>query len=314
MGNSSSTDKTQKGNPKKPASKKLDFLLDTIDTEVANLADVVEVPGPILDDVTSNEGGAISLNDQKAPLEGLELDMDLFDESEESPPKKKLGNSQAQTALDAMSDAEGEVEAMLAKEAETSDTGGDTPPATSQESVDQDIAKALDELLATREVDASKLLKEKPVPQKPPAEKSPPVFEEQLSEDLFDDLDKGSKAEEVDPGKDEPLASETELAKDLLEELQEGFEPEKTDPSTTESVPVDEMLAKDSHDKSAVRGDGTGDDTAETAPASGGDEELADLFTNKIEALVTRLIEERLSDIAERVVKEKINKIFSSMK
>ena len=315
MGKSSSTNKTQGGNPKKPASKKLDFLLDTIDTEVANLADVVEVPGPILDDVALNEeGGAISLNDQEAPLEGFELDMDLFEESDKPPQEKEPKKSQAQTALDAMSDAEDEVEAMLAKETKTSDKAGDIPPATKAEGVDPDIAKALDELLATREVDASKLIEESPVPKKPPADKSPPVFEDQLSEDLFDDLDKGLEMEEVDPGKDEPLAGETELAKDLLEELREGFKPEKSDPSPTESVSADEMLAKDSLDKSPVRDDGAGEDTAEAAPASGGDEELADLFSKKIEALVTRLIEEQLSDIAERVVKEKINKIFSSMK
>lgn len=314
MGKSSSTDKTQGGNPKKPAPKKLEFLLDTIDNEVANLADVVEVPGPILDDVTPEKGGAISLNDQEAPLDGLEFDMDLFEESDEPPPEKELGKSQAQTALDAMSDAEGEVEAMLAKEAETSGAGGDTPPTTNEELVDPEITKALDELLATREVDASKLLEEAPAPKKPPAGKSPPVFEDQLSEDLFDDLDKGSEAKEVDPGKVEPPVGEKELAKDLLEELKEGFDPERSDPSTTESVLVDEMVATDSLDKSAVRDDEAGEDTAETAPSSGGDDELADLFSKKIEALVTRLIEERLSDIAERVVKEKINKIFASMK
>jgi hypothetical protein len=314
MGNSSSTDKAQGGNPKKPASKKLDFLLDTIDTEVANLADVVEVPGPILDDVTPDEGGAVSLNDQKAPLDGLELDMDLFGESDEPPAEKELGKKQAQTALDAMSDAEGEVEAMLAKEVETSDGGGDTPPTTSEEPVDQDITNALDELLATREVDASKLLKKAPIPKKPPAEKPPPVFEDQLAEDFFDDLDKGFEAEEVDPGKDEPDTGEQELAKDLLEELTEDFKSEPSDTSATESPPVKEELAADILDELEVQSEGAGKDTADTAPSSGGDEQLADLFSNKIEALVTRLIEERLSDIAERVVKEKINKIFSTMK
>ena len=314
MGNSSSTEKIQGGNPKKPASKKLEFLLDTIDNEVANLVDVVEVPGPILDDVTPNKGGTISLNDQGTPMEGLELDMELLGESDEPPPEKELGKSQAQTALDAMSDAEGEAEAMLAKETETSDRGGDTPPTTSEETVDQDIAKALDELLATREVDASKLLKKAPVTKNPPAEKSPPVFEDKLSEDLFDDLDKVLETEEVDSDKEEPLADETELAEDLLEELKEGVQSERSDLSTTDSISADEMLAKDFPDKSAARGDGAGEDTAETSPSTGRDEDLADLFSNKIEALVTRLIEERLSDIAERVVKEKINKIFSRMK
>ena len=314
MGNSSLTDKSKGGNPKKPAAKKLEFLLDTIDTEVANLADVVEVPGPILDDVTPEEREAISLNDQEASLKGLELDMDLFGESDEPSPEKELGKSQAQTALDAMSDAEGEVEAMLAKDVETSDRGGDTPPTTSEEAEDQDIAKALDELLATREVDASKLLKKAPVPKKPPAEKSAPVFEDHLSEDLFDDLDKGFESKAARSDKDEPVTGEQELAKDLLEELTEDFRPEPGDTGATESAAVKETLAAELLDELEVQSEGAGEVTAETALSSGGDEDLADLFSNKVEALVTRLIEERLSDIAERVVKEKINKIFSSMK
>jgi len=313
MGKSSSTDKTQGGNPKKPASKKLDFLLDTIDTEVANLADVVEVPGPILDDVPPNKGGATSLNDQEAPLEGLELDMDLFGESDEPPPAKEPGQSQAQTALDAMSDAEGEVEAMLAKEVETSDRGGNTPPTTSEEAEDQDIAKALDELLATREVDASKLLKKAPPPRKQPADK-PPAVEDQFSDDLFDDLDKRFEPEETDFLKDEPVASETDLAKDLLQDLTDDFEPETIDTVASGSPTVDEEFAEDFLEQAAARGDGAAGDAGKEVPASSGDEKLAGLFSKKIEELVTRLVEERLSDIAERVVMEKINKIFSSMK
>jgi len=37
-------------------------------------------------------------------------------------------------------------------------------------------------------------------------------------------------------------------------------------------------------------------------------------MTNKIEALVSRLVEERLSEIAERIITEKLNKIIASMK
>ena len=194
MSSSSSKSELKNSSPKKEATKKLDFLLDTIDTEVANLADVVEVAGPILDDQTPSEvvptislddgvigtdsleldmdlfgesdapppedepadnqaQAAISLDDEAIGMDSLELDMDLFGDSDGPPPAGEPADNQAQAALDAMSDAEGEVEAMLAQKA-SMDAG--SPPAT--DTIDEDISKALDEHLATREVDASKII------------------------------------------------------------------------------------------------------------------------------------------------------------
>jgi hypothetical protein len=164
MSTSSSNSELKNSSPKREATKKLDFLLDTIDTEVADLADVVEVAGPILADKTSGgEVSTISLDDEAVGMDSLELDMDLFGESDEPPPEDEPADNQAQAALDAMSDAEGEVEAMLSMEASP---GAGSPPAaeTNEEKVDAGIAKALDELLATREVDASKLHAKKAVP------------------------------------------------------------------------------------------------------------------------------------------------------
>ena len=66
----------------------------------------------------------------------------------------------------------------------------------------------------------------------------------------------------------------------------------------------DEQLPEGGEDKNAGK----------PVTTSGSEEELADLFTEKIEALVARLVDERMSAIAERVIKEKINKIFRSMK
>ena len=201
MSSSSSKSELKNSSPKKEATKKLDFLLDTIDTEVANMADVVEVAGPILDDQTPSEEvptislddgvigtdsleldmdlfgesdgpqpedepadnqaqAAISLDDGVIGTNSLELDMDLFGESDGPPPEGEPADNQAQAALDAMSDAEGEVEAMLAQEA-SMDAGSPPVTETSKEAVDEDISKALDELLATREVDASKILEKK---------------------------------------------------------------------------------------------------------------------------------------------------------
>lgn len=294
MGKNSSSKKLKESDTHKTATKKLDFLLDTIDTEVANLADVVEVQGPILnDEIPGGEGSAISLNDGTIATDSLELDIDLSEESDGSPTEMESADNQAQAALDAMSDAEGEVEAMLAEEAVPTDTRASAEEVTSKGEIDQDLAKALEELLATREVDASKLLEER-AQQRQENEKAEvqgkegervKATEDRLPEDLFGDLDSELEPKGGDLATENQAVLEKELAEDLLEEVEVDLEVEK--------------------------GDGAAEETAATTTS---DEELADLLSKKIEKLVTKLVEERLSEIAERVIMEKINKIFSSMK
>jgi hypothetical protein len=297
MSNSSLNTELKNSSPKKEATKKLDFLLDTIDTEVADLADVVELAGPILDDQTrGGEVSTISLDDGATGMDSLELDMDLFGESDGPPLEDEPADNQAQAALDAMSDAEGEVEAMLAGE------------------VDEDIAKALDELLATREVDASKLLNKKAVPEQEKEPKKSPAVGEQLPEDLFDDLEKDFKAAVDGAVAAEPNAEEREFSKDLFEEMEMDFQSGEETATAAEPVVVEEWISEDLVGHVQLQDEGAGKNAGEAATTSGSEEELADFLTKKIEALVARLVEERLSAVAERVIKEKINEIFSSMK
>ena len=354
MSNSSSKSELKNSSPKKEATKKLDFLLDTIDTEVANLADVVEVDGPILNkqslggeaSTISLDGGetgmdsleldmdlfgasdgppledesvdnqaqaAMSLDDGETGMDSMELDMDLFGESDGPSPADEPADNQAQAALDALSDAEDEVEAMLAKEGST-DAQSSHATETSKEAVDDDISKALDELLATREVDASKILEKQAVPKQKKEAKKSPVVEEQLSEDLFDDLEKEFKSAGDEAAAQEPNGDEKEFSKDLFEELEMDLQSEEEAATAAEPVGVEEWISKDQPGDAQLRAEGAGKNTGEAATKSGSEEELADLLTEKIEALVARLVDERLSAIAERVIKEKINKIFSSMK
>ena len=314
MSSSSAKSESKNSSPKKEATKKLDFLLDTIDTEVANLADVVEVAGPILDDQTLDEAmPTISLDDGATGMDSLELDMDLFGESDGPPPEGEPADNQAQAALDAMSDAEGEVEAMLAQEA-SMDAGSPPATETSKEAVDEDISKALDELLATREVDASKILEKNPVPKREKKPQKSPVVGEQLSEDLFDDLEKDFRSAGDEAAAQEPNGDEKEFSKDLFEELEMDLQTGEEAANAAEPVGVEEWISKDLLGDVQSQDEGAGKNAGEAATKSGSEEELADLLTEKIEALVARLVKERLSAIAERVIKEKINKIFSSMK
>jgi hypothetical protein len=354
MSNSSSNSELKNSSSKKETTKKLDFLLDTIDTEVTNLADVVQVDGPILNEQSlGGEVSTVSLSDGSTGMDSLELDMDLFGESDGPPPEDEPAANQAQAemslddgatgtdsleldmdlfgdsdgpspedepaanqtqaALDAMSDAEDEVEAMLSKEASTD---AESSPATeaSKEAVDDDISKALDELLATREVDASKILEKQAVPKKKKEHKKSPVVEEHLSEDLFDDLEKDFKSVGDEAAAKEPSGDEKEFSKSLFEELEMDLQIEEEAATTAEPVGVEDWISKDQPGDAQLRGEGAGKNAGEAATKNGSEEELADLLTEKIEALVVRLVEERLSAIAERVIKEKMNKIFSSMK
>ena len=317
----SSKDLKDSKTPKR-ATKKLEFLLDTIDTEVANLADVVNVEGPILDDKTSKgDGGAISLSDGGVGLDSLELDMDFFKEPENPPAEEESVVTGAQSALDAMSDAEGEVEAILSME----DTSGDPAVASETEvdknKVDSDLAKALDELLATREVDASKLLqkkKEQKVGQnKDPEPQKVQTGEAQLPEDLFDDLDKDLELVLEGAAAENQRDSGSELEEDLLGDVEMDLAAEKTDGAATKEAAMEAGISKDLFETTeqniAVKEKEESKAEALTS-TSNSDEELADLLNKKIEGLVNRLVEKRLSEIAERVIMEKINKIFKSMK
>ena len=314
MSSSSSKSELKNSSPKKESTKKLDFLLDTIDTEVADLAEVVDVAGPILDDQTpSEEMPTISLDDGAIGTDSLELDMDLFGESEAPPPEDKPADNKAQAALAAMSDAEGEVEAMLAQEA-SMDAGSPPATETSKEAVDEDISKALDELLATREVDASKILEKKPVPKQKKEPKKSSVAGEQLSDDLFDDLEKDLKSAGDEVAAQEPDGEEKEFSKNLFEELGTDVHTENEAATDAEPIVAEEGILEDLLGDEQLQDEGADKDAGEPATTSGSEEELADLFTEKIKALVDRLVEERLAAIAERVIKERINTIFSSMK
>ena len=303
------------------ATNKLDFLLDTIDTEVANLADVVNVEGPILDDKTSGGGGgAVSLSDGGVGLESLELDLDFYRETEKPPAEEESVDKGAQAALEAMSDAEGEVEAILSMKGTADDHKVGSPSALNGEEVDSDLAKALDELLATREVDASKLLRkteeQKNRQNKEVQSRKVQTVEDRLPDDLFDDLDKdlelvleGAVAENLE-------ATDGELEEDLLTDLEMDFV-ENPDGEATKEAAIEAGISKDLFETSEQNIAGEEKEekgSAAVNSAFSSDKELADFLSKKIEGLVTRLVEERLSEIAERVIMEKINKIFKSMK
>ncbi|UCE81885.1 MAG: hypothetical protein JSV47_09050 [Deltaproteobacteria bacterium] len=304
------------------SAKKLDFLLDTIDTEIADLADVVETEGPILADVTSNgEVSAVGINEEKVSIGDLDLDTNLFDEPTEPPAKAKPAKVKPQAALDVLNDAEGEVEAMLAEQSVAGDMGNPAATSTSSKEKDQDAARALQELLATREVDVSTLLKQAAEPNETSdgVKKNagePPDIDDQLAGDLFDDLEMASESRQEDAGADEIPTIDDQLAGDLLDDLEMASESGQEDVSTAEPTVVEEDPADALFAELEAQGamEGKEKSAGEASTQSASDEELGALMTKKLETLVSRLVEERLSVIAERIITEKLNKIIASMK
>jgi hypothetical protein len=344
MGKDSVGRNSKNKKPQEAASDKLHFLLDTIETEVTDLAEVVELKATFVGDGPSSGAGSAAGSDSEVKLiDGLDLDMDFSGESGGSSPEVESAEKKARAALDAMSDAEGEIEAMLAEE-KAGSTEDATATVVSKEE-EEEIAQALKELLSTRELDASNLLKKVP-PQKQAASEPSPIDDE-LSEDLFDDLDLPLESEEDYAEAAEPAPIDDVLSEDLLVDLDITPESEEDDAEAAGPAPIDDGLSEDlfadlditpeseeddtgteepsaSEGKSAeapipepeldsaVNREGVTADQATASPAS--EAQLADLLTKKIEALVIRLVEEQLSAIAERVIREKISNIFESMK
>ncbi len=110
------------------------------------------------------------------------------------------------------------------------------------------------------------------------------------------------------------VSEEEKFSKDLFEQLEMDVRPEEENATVAEQIVAEEGILEDLFGDENGEDGGEDKNAGEPVSASGLEEDLADLFTEKIEALVARLVEEHLSAIAERVIKEKINKIFSSMK
>jgi hypothetical protein len=326
MGKGPSGKNLKESNSKKVTAKKLDFLLDTIDTEVADLADAVEVPSSIInEETTKKETEAISLNDAAIAEDSLELELDLFEEQTEPMVETKSVDNRAQAALDAMSEAEDEIEAMLA---ETGSVSEDTEP-TSGEVInddEMDLAQALEELLATREVDVSKLI-EKTAERRAEHERAESkgkhveaengAEDDDLSEDLFEDLGSEVELESENLGNKDKGVVEEDMSPEPLDDLAMDLELEKEDETVAERKVFESGLEQEVLEATEFQRLDKEKQESDSEPAASStfsDEQLAHLLSHKIEALVTKVVEERLTEIAERVIKDRINKIFSSMK
>ncbi len=285
MKNNSIGKKEADSGSQKRVANKLDFLLDTIDTEVANLAEAVVTQGPILSETPADdEGSAMGLNHDTTAMEDLERTMVMSGDSDGPPSDLGPVDEEMEATIDALRSADAEVEAMLKPEGGARVGDDDDFAASEKNGDDQNAADAMVELLATGEVDASFILEMTEEQEEAPAEAL--AVDDILPEDLFCDLDTTAPASEDDatPASESSMPAD-KSSEDLLAKLGIASEVEE------EQVKVDE---------------------SPISPLSS-DGDLADLMSNKIEAVLTRLVEERLPAIAERIIIEKLNKMIASL-
>ena len=310
------------GESQETASKKLDFLLDSIDTEIADLAETVVTQGPILEEALANEERLTAEYSHEPSTEVESVDMETA------------------AAFDALNDAEDGVESILAAQEVERDP---SVVETGQNSKKQDAAQALAELLTTREVDASKLLdramEQEEVAAEPPAD-------DELSDDIFSDLGMESDAGEDDAPAKEVLDAEDELSEDIFSNLGVKSELKENDAGVVEGPTIDSKHNQDlssGQDATSLTeedftsdfrtpspneksSDALLDDKEAESPADEGgskaaishsatssDNELAALISKIIESLVIRMVEERMTVIAERIITEKLNKIIATI-
>ncbi len=222
-------------------------------------------------------------------------------------------------ADEALGEAEDEFESLLrAEPTEFEEEPEDSGP-VSDELGEKETDRELVDLFASDELEVSKLLEDgstedKEVPAPVKGEDAAP--DEEFLEDLFDDLEvEQDGAEAVDAFSDE-TPTKDEVSRDLLVEL--GLEPDVTAKAAAPqaAAPLEELpedLFADL-DKSGRNVPAVPEAAAVPPPVSTWNaEELAALVREQVEAVVTRLVEERLPAIAEGILMEEIRKIKAAM-
>ena len=288
---------SEEAHSREASSDEVDLRLDDPEDEIIDLIEVVE------EDASSS--GVVPGEELETADELVGDDLEFEEEMRE--------------ADEALGAAEDEFESLLrAEPTELEEEPEDAIP-VSDELGEKETDSELVDLFASDELEVSKLLedgstedREGPAPVK--GQDSAP--DEEFLEDLFDDLEvEQDGVEAVDAFSDE-TPTKDEVSRDLLVEL--GLEPDVTAkvaapqaPAPLEELPEDLFadLEKSGRDAPAVP-----EAAAVPPPVSTWNaEELAALVREQVEAVVTRLVEERLPAIAEGILMEEIRKIKAAM-
>jgi hypothetical protein len=300
------------------ASDSPDLRLDDVEDEIIDLVDLAE-EGASADDAHASEDrrGADDLE-----VEDLGLEPETAGTNEPSPPG--TSEEEMREADEALGEAEEEFQSLLRDE--TGELGDDIDNLAEEakEPEEESGAGEATDLLSAEDVDTSEIFGAGPAAGEKRRESSredASVSNEKFFEGLFDDLEVDEEgAKEVSEVLEEaPVVEssmEAEPAGGLLADLTlEGeTEPEAQSPEPpgpVEELPEDLFADLDTAERTSSEPPAA---AAAPFPISGESaEELMALVRDQVEAVVTRVVEQRLPVIAERIIMEEIKKIKTTM-
>jgi hypothetical protein len=289
-----------------------DLQLDDLDDEIIDLVDPVEGEDRASDDPSASNDEVDDENE--LALGDLDLEVELGeDESDLDATLESLEDEEKSAAA-----VETEVEERSTAQEVTADTAA---AAGDDALLEEDLVtdEALAELFASHESEVAQLLEEasgagEEDTEVASAQPATPVTEEDLSEDLFADLDT-----ELGDVSEEPVSAEAGpvTEEDLPEDLFADLEAESVDVSEQAVDEVSAMVAGEEAtgdidtDLEGESKDVSEEVAEELSPDAA--EELAALFSAQVESVVTRLVEERLPAIVESAIAQEIEKIRTSL-
>ena len=304
---------SEKAHSREATSDDVGLRLDDLEHEIIDLVEVVE-------EGASSSGVAPAEELEAADgLVGddLEFEGEVSREVEASMPEAL--EEEMREADEALGEAEDEFESLLHAEPVEPEVGLEDLSQKSDGFGEEETDRELTDLLSSDELEVSKLLEDGPAE----GGKSPQPFKEESSapdeeffEGLFDDLEVEEDGAETVAASSEETPTKDDVSSDLLAEL--GLEPDvRAEATARQAAAPMEELPEDLFADFERSGQGAPEvPEAATVPlpvSTPNAEELAALVREQVEAVLTRLIEERLPAIAERVLMEEIRKIKAAM-
>ena len=262
---------------KQTADDDLALLLDTIEKETTDLTETVLEEESLLDDMALNGEDDLALLDSGALAgDDFELDRETLDDSARASTEIEPKEQDSGTKLD----NQGEDEQMLTENEVVSSKDDAAMTDTSKVGAVQFTDKKLTEPAATTpELEATRALDD--AMGKEQATEAVPAIDDQLSEDLFSDYELADEFEEKS-GEEAVPAIDDQLSEDPVSDYE---------------------LADEFEEKGGE---------AEKPNLNALSDELGALLNERMEAIVTRLLEERLPVIVEPIILQTIKKLLKS--
>ena len=284
---------------KQTADDDLALLLDSIEKETTDLTEVVFEKESLLDDMALSAEDDLLASLDSGVLEGddSELDLEALDDSARAATEIESKAQDSGTKLD----HQGEDEKMLTEKETVSSKDDAAMTDTSKDGAVQGTDKTLTGPATTPELEATRALDD--AIGKEQATEAVPAIDDQLSKDFFSDYELVNEVEEKGGEGEKPELEATRALDDAIGKEQ-----------ATEAVPaIDDQLSKDFFSDYELVNEveekgGEGEKPELEALA----DEFDTLLNKRMEAIVTRLVEERMPAIVEPIILETIKKLLRS--